>query len=49
MMDYQSKYEQWCTDPIFDKENFRPLPEMRKRLRIVFIRIFLSEPVDFEV
>ena len=20
MMDYQSKYEQWCTDPIFDKE-----------------------------
>lgn len=52
MMDYQSKYEQWCTDPIFDKETkaeLQALPEMRKRLRIVFIRIFLSEPVDFEV
>lgn len=52
MMDYQSKYEQWCTDPIFDKETKAELQAIardEKEIEIVFIRIFLSEPVDFEV
>ena len=47
-MDYKAKYEQWCQDPIFDKEtNFLPLQEMKKRSRIVFTKIFPLEQVDF--
>ena len=39
-MDYKAKYEQWCQDPIFDKET-------KKRSRIVFTKIFPLEQVDF--
>ena len=49
-MDYKAKYEQWCQDPIFDKETKAELSAIagdEKRSRIVFTKIFPLEQVDF--
>ena len=48
-MDYKAKYEQWCQDPIFDKETKAELSAIAgdEKERIVFTKIFPLEQVDF--
>ena len=49
-MDYKAKYEQWCQDPIFDKETKAELSAIagdEKEIEDRFYKIFPLEQVDF--